>query len=69
VRPHLDEAIELHAPDTVKGLEFDGVVVVEPAELVDGPAGTAPLYIAMTRATTFLTLVHASPLPAPLPPR
>ncbi|MFP5320670.1 MAG: HelD family protein [Acidimicrobiia bacterium] len=69
VRPHLDEGIELHAPDTVKGLEFDGVVVVEPAELVGGPAGTAPLYIAMTRATTHLTLVHASPLPAPLPPR
>jgi len=67
LRDAVDEAVEVHAPESVKGLEFDGVVVVEPAELVGDPSGTAPLYIAMTRATTHLALVHAAPLPAPLP--
>jgi DNA helicase IV len=66
LRRHVGGDVELHAPDTVKGLEFDGVVVVEPAELASGPAGVAPLYIAMTRATTHLALVHAAPLPTPL---
>ena len=66
LRALVDDGVEVHAPDTVKGLEFDGVVVVEPAELVGGPAGTAPLYIALTRATTHLAVVHAAPLPEPL---
>ncbi|HEX4902644.1 MAG TPA: AAA family ATPase [Acidimicrobiales bacterium] len=58
--------VEVHTPESVKGLEFDGVVVVEPSDLVGGPAGTAPLYIALTRATTHLAVIHASPLPGPL---
>jgi len=67
LRGLVPDDVEVHSPDTVKGLEFDGVVVVEPAELVGGPAGTAPLYIALTRATTHLAVVHAEPLPVPLP--
>jgi superfamily I DNA/RNA helicase len=69
LRGQIDRAVEVHTPETAKGLEFDGVVVVEPAELAGGPAGPAPLYIAMTRATTHLSLVHASPLPGPLAER
>ncbi|HEU5083768.1 MAG TPA: AAA family ATPase [Acidimicrobiales bacterium] len=66
VRSHAGDRVEVHTPETVKGLEFDGVVVVEPAQLVGGVAGTAPLYIALTRSTGLLELVHAAPLPGPL---
>jgi len=52
-------------PAGSKGLEFDVVVVVEPQELLDGGA-PADLYVAMTRATRRLHLVHAGALPASL---
>jgi DNA helicase IV len=56
----------LAAPDA-KGLEFDAVVVVEPAVLFNrGPAGVRLLYIAMTRATQELVVAHNGELPAPL---
>lgn len=48
-----------------KGLEFDGVIIVEPAELVseiDG--GVGDLYVAMTRTTQRLHVVHSKDLPA-----
>ncbi len=66
LRALVGDRVEVHSPETAKGLEFDGVVVVEPAELVGGHAGAAPLYIALTRATRALVVVHARPLPAPL---
>jgi DNA helicase IV len=48
----------------VKGLEFDATVVVEPAELVDEEAeGLRSLYVALTRATQRLVVVHDRPLP------
>jgi DNA helicase IV len=53
----------------VKGLEFDQVVLVEPADIADpslGPAGLRRLYTALTRAVLGLTVVHARPLPAAL---
>lgn len=46
-----------------KGLEFDAVVVVEPAEIARARLGLGDLYVAMTRATQQLGLVHAQPLP------
>lgn len=54
------------APDA-KGLEFDAVVVVEPA-LIAGtdPRGLRLLYVAMTRPIQHLSIVHSLPLPAPL---
>ncbi len=56
----------LDAPAT-KGLEFDHVVVVEPAELVAGDArGLRLLYVVCTRATRSLAIVHRGPLPGPL---
>jgi len=49
----------------VKGLELDGVVVVEPAAIVSGELqGLRALYVALTRSTRQLTVVHALPLPA-----
>jgi DNA helicase IV len=48
----------------VKGLELDGVVVVEPAAIVaDRAMGLRGLYVALTRATQRLTIVHSKPLP------
>ncbi|MCY4516037.1 MAG: AAA family ATPase [Acidimicrobiaceae bacterium] len=50
-----------------KGLETDGVVVVEPAEIVDDePQGLRALYVALTRATKRVAVVSAKPLPEPL---
>jgi DNA helicase IV len=54
-------------PDDAKGLEFDSVVVVEPAAIVDESVhGVRALYVALTRCTNRLALVHARPLPAVL---
>jgi DNA helicase IV len=67
----VDTAGDVHvavlAATEAKGLEFDAVVVVEPADLFDqGAAGTRLLYIAMTRATQELAIVHGGSLPEPL---
>jgi DNA helicase IV len=56
-------------PREAKGLEFDHVVVVEPARIVQEAAagqGLRELYVALTRPTKTLVVVHALPLPAPL---
>jgi len=53
----------------VKGLEFDSVVVVEPAELVAAsPQGLRALYVALTRATRQVTVLHERPLPPAMAP-
>ncbi|WP_344943243.1 HelD family protein [Sphaerisporangium flaviroseum] len=50
-----------------KGLEFDGVIVVEPREILDeSPRGASDLYVALTRATRRLGVVHTGDLPAVL---
>jgi DNA helicase IV len=50
-----------------KGLEFDAVLVVEPDRiLADGPRGAAELYVALTRATQRLGVLHRAPLPRAL---
>lgn len=55
--------IPLFAPEAVKGLEFDGVVVVNPATILDeGERGARLLYVAMTRAVQHLHLVGDRPL-------
>ncbi|MDM4722060.1 AAA family ATPase [Micromonospora sp. WMMA1363] len=51
----------------VKGLEYDHVIVVEPATIVAAePRGLHRLYVVLTRAVSRLTVLHAAPLPAPL---
>ncbi|TDC83351.1 AAA family ATPase [Micromonospora sp. KC606] len=51
----------------VKGLEYDHVVVVEPAAIVAAePRGLHRLYVVLTRAVSRLTVLHTAPLPAPL---
>ncbi|MGP4025794.1 HelD family protein [Actinomadura sp. 3N407] len=50
-----------------KGLEFDAVTVVEPANIVAAePRGLHRLYVALTRAVTSLHVLHSRPLPAAL---
>ncbi|OBA63609.1 helicase [Mycobacterium sp. 1100029.7] len=50
-----------------KGLEFDAVLVVDPQRiLAEGPRGAAELYVALTRATQRLGVLHREPLPQAL---
>ena len=50
-----------------KGLEFDDVIVVEPARIAAAESrGLHRLYVALTRAVSRLTVLHAEPLPEPL---
>ena len=60
-------SVTLLTPLLAKGLEFDAVIVVEPAEIVASePAGLRALFVALTRPTRSLTVVHARPLPGEL---
>ncbi|MFI9771314.1 HelD family protein [Streptomyces sp. NPDC052415] len=59
--PDLTRTVVLLDPRQAKGLEFDSVLVVEP-----GRYGTSDLYVALTRATQRLGILHTGPLPAGL---
>ncbi|MGA5595967.1 HelD family protein [Streptomyces cellulosae] len=59
--PDLTHQVVLLDPRQAKGLEFDSVLVVEP-----GRYGTSDLYVALTRATQRLGVLHTKPLPEPL---
>ncbi|HSL73667.1 MAG TPA: hypothetical protein VK853_04340 [Ilumatobacteraceae bacterium] len=66
-RTGLDEGVTLVPVSVVKGLELDAVVVVEPSQIVsDHEYGLRSLYVALTRPTQRLTIVHADELPEPL---
>ena len=59
--------VPLFGPESVKGLEFDGVVVVEPQNILDGTTrGARLLYVAMTRAVQELAFVASAARPAVL---
>ncbi|MFB7836504.1 HelD family protein [Streptomyces sp. NPDC056056] len=59
-----DERVTVLPATAVKGLEFDHVVVVEPAAIAAAEArGPHRLYVALTRAVSRLTLVHEADLP------
>jgi DNA helicase IV len=63
-RTGLDMGITVVPVSVVKGLELDGVVVVEPAAIVEEEQqGLRALYVALTRSTRRLTIVHARGLP------
>jgi DNA helicase IV len=69
--PHPDSAfdelaspIQALTPRAAKGLEFDRVVLVEPGRIATGGIdGLRALYVALTRATKTLVVVHAEALP------
>lgn len=61
------EAVSVLAAAQAKGMEYDHVLVVEPATLAErGPAGLRQLYVALTRSTQSLTVLHTAALPAAL---
>ncbi|MGH3071856.1 MAG: HelD family protein [Gaiellaceae bacterium] len=60
------DSIPLLTPRDAKGLEFDHVIVVEPALVAEREQGLRELYVALTRPTTTLVVVHARALPAEL---
>ncbi|MEB3961666.1 AAA family ATPase [Streptomyces kunmingensis] len=59
--PDLTRHLVLLDPRQAKGLEFDRVIVVEPGEF-----GVSDLYVALTRATQSLGVVHVGELPVAL---
>jgi DNA helicase IV len=66
-RTGLDAGVTLVPVSVVKGLELDGVIVVEPSRIVsDIEHGMRALYVALTRSTQRLTVVHADDLPTPM---
>ena len=66
--PGSDARLTLVPVTLAKGLEFDHVIVVEPARIARAEArGLQRLYVALTRAVSRLTVLYSEPLPAPLP--
>jgi DNA helicase IV len=66
-RDAMTRPITIVPAPTAKGLEFDAVVVVEPAAIAgEDRRGLRLLYVAMTRPIQHLSVVHARPLPGPL---
>ncbi|MEV0534218.1 ATP-binding domain-containing protein [Kitasatospora sp. NPDC050463] len=60
----LDSPVVLMTAAQSKGLEFDAVLVVEPAEILAAHSrGGNDLYVALTRATKSLGVVHSGDLP------
>ncbi len=57
------EGVPLLTPRQAKGLEFDHVIVVEPALIADREQGLRHLYVSLTRPTKTLVVLHARPLP------
>ncbi|MET7401769.1 ATP-binding domain-containing protein [Dactylosporangium sp. NPDC005572] len=62
--PELSSRVVVLTVKQAKGLEFDGVIVVDPQRLVDeSPRGANDLYVALTRATQRLGILHPGTLP------
>ncbi len=65
-----DSRLTLVPASLAKGLEYDYVVLDEPAAIVDGEpderTGLRRLYVCLTRAVSGLTALHAAPLPTAL---
>ncbi len=65
--PDLTEPVVVLTVRQAKGLEFDSVLVVDPAGmLAESPRGTNDLYVALTRSTHRLGVLPDGPLPAML---
>ncbi|RSM52811.1 helicase [Actinoplanes sp. ATCC 53533] len=63
-QPDLLNHIVLMTVRQAKGLEFDSVIVVQPDEIIaESPRGLSDLYVAVTRATRRLGVLHTTDLP------
>ena len=66
-QPDLLNKVVLMTVKQAKGLEFDAVLVVQPAEIIaESPRGLSDLYVAVTRATRRLGVLHIGDLPKEL---
>src|SRR5262245_21452267 len=64
---HVAASLNAIPVSQIKGLEYDRVVLVEPADIVAAePRGMSRLYVALTRAVAELVILHTKPLPANL---
>jgi hypothetical protein len=62
--PELAKRVEVLTVEQAKGLEYDAVTVVDPAGVIaDSARGLADLYVALTRPTQRLTVLHHGDLP------
>jgi len=62
--PDLDAPVAVLTPGEAKGLEFDSVIIVDPAGIEQAsPRGRADLYVALTRTTRRLGLVGPGEIP------
>ena len=61
-----DGVIRLLSHDQARGLEFDGVVVVEPANFPSNEGRLGSLYTSLTRANKELVVVNHKALPSAL---
>jgi DNA helicase IV len=62
-----DARVSVVPASLAKGLEYDHVIVLEPAAIVAAePRGLHRLYVVLTRAVSRLTVLHTRPLPPPL---
>jgi DNA helicase IV len=60
----LDSPVVVLSVRQAKGLEFDSVLIADPAQiLAESPRGLNDLYVALTRATQRAGVVYAGPLP------
>jgi DNA helicase IV len=60
----LERPVSVLSVADAKGLEFDAVVLVEPGDILAGSArGANDLYVALTRPTQRLRVLHSDPLP------
>ena len=63
-RPDLESPAVVLSVRQAKGLEFDAVLIAEPGEIIaESPRGLNDLYVALTRATQRLGVVHSGPVP------
>ena len=66
----LDARVTVVPASDAKGLEYDSVVLLEPAQIVaaepDRTSGLRRLYVVLTRAVSRLAVLHDEPLPAEL---
>jgi DNA helicase IV len=65
----IEARVDVVPTSLAKGLEFDHVVLLEPADIAasetDTLTGLRLLYVCLTRAVTSLVVVHEKPIPVP----
>jgi len=65
--PQLDRPVVVLSVKQARGLEFDSVLVADPGRiLTDSPSGLNDLYVAITRPTQRLGVIHEGDLPSVL---